>query len=259
MFKLIGIRVFEGCKEYIYKCLHVGMMYYFCNDYVIGEGRRCVRRVSKNLKPIRSDFFGTCPEVNVSAVVGMNGDGKSTIVELIMRLVNNCAIAYELAAKAESLRRVEGVKAELFYMIDNVVYRMAEENGQNEPRVWKIADLSDQSRDEWQLGPAEPVEIGVYMDKFFLRFVYNYSNYAYNIYDFHHEWEIRGDEEDDNEKCWLHYIFHKNDGYLAPITLHPYRDKGNIDINKEKSLSKQRLLSLFLNADNPNQNAQSFR
>lgn len=143
MFKLIGIRVFEGCKEYIYKCLHVGMMYYFCNDYVIGEGRRCVRRVSKNLKPIRSDFFGTCPEVNVSAVVGMNGDGKSTIVELIMRLVNNCAIAYELAAKAESLRRVEGVKAELFYMIDNVVYRMAEENGQNEPRVWKIADLSD--------------------------------------------------------------------------------------------------------------------
>jgi energy-coupling factor transporter ATP-binding protein EcfA2 len=259
MFKLIGIRVFEGCKEYIYKCLHVGMMYYFCNDYVIGEGRRCVRRVSKNLKPIRSDFFGTCPEVNVSAVVGMNGDGKSTIVELIMRLVNNCAIAYELAAKAESLRRVEGVKAELFYMIDHVVYRMAEENGQNEPRVWKIADLSDQSRDEWQLGPAEPVDIGVEMDKFFFTFVSNYSHYAYNIYDFHHEWEIRGDEEDDNEKCWLHYIFHKNDGYLAPITLHPYRDKGNIDINKEKSLSKQRLLSLFLNADNPNQNAQSFR
>ena len=82
---------------------------------------------------------------------------------------------------------------------------------------------------------------------------------AERVYDFHHEWEIRGDEEDDNEKCWLHYIFHKNDGYLAPITLHPYRDKGNIDINKEKSLSKQRLLSLFLNADNPNQNAQSFR
>lgn len=259
MFKLIGIRVFEGCEEHIYKCLHVGMMYYFCNDYVIGEGRRCVRRVSKNLKPIRNDFFGTCPEVNVSAVVGMNGDGKSTIVELIMRLVNNCAIAYELAAKAESLRRVEGVKAELFYMIDNVVYRMAEENGQNEPRVWKIADLSDQSRDEWQLGPAEPVDVGAEMDKFFFTFVSNYSHYAYNIYDFHHEWEIRGDEEDDNEKCWLHYIFHKNDGYLAPITLHPYRDKGNIDINKEKSLSKQRLLSLFLNADNPNQNAQSFR
>lgn len=259
MFKLIGIRVFEGCEEHIYKCLHVGMMYYFCNDYVIGEGRRSVRRVSKNLKPIRSDFFGTCPEVNVSAVVGMNGDGKSTIVELILRLVNNCAIAYELAAKAESLRRVEGVKAELFYMIDNVIYRIAEEDGQNEPRVWKIADLSDQSRNEWQLGHAEPVDVGAEMEKIFFTFVSNYSHYAYNIYDFHHEWEIRGDEEDDNEKCWLHYIFHKNDGYLAPVTLHPYRDKGNIDINKEKSLSKQRLLSLFLNADAPNQNAHSFR
>lgn len=259
MFKIIALRVLDGCEEHIYKCLHVGMMYYFCNDYVIGEGRRCVRRISKNLKPIRNDFFGTCPEVNVSAVVGMNGDGKSTIVELILRLVNNCAIAYELAAKAESLRRVEGVKAELFYMIDNVVYRMAEEDGQNEPRVWKIADLNDQSRDEWQLGLAEPVDVGAEMDKFFFTFVSNYSHYAYNIYDFHHEWEIRGDEEDDNEKCWLHYIFHKNDGYLAPVTLHPYRDKGNIDINKEKSLSKQRLLSLFLNADNPNQNAQSFR
>lgn len=259
MFKFLGIRVFEGCENYIRKCLRVNMMYYFCNDYVIGEGRRTIRRVSKNLRPVKEDFFGTHPEVCVSAIVGMNGDGKSTIVELMMRLINNCAIAYGLVAKTDSLRRVEHVKAELFYMIDNVVYRMAEEDGQDKPMVWKIADLSDQSVNEWQLGRPEPVNIGAEVEHFFFTFVSNYSHYAYNIYDFHHEWEVRGNEEDDNEKCWLHYIFHKNDAYLAPITLHPYRDLGNININNEKSLSKQRLLSLFLNADNPKQNNQSFR
>lgn len=259
MFKLIGLRIFDGCAKHVYKCLHIGMMYYLCNDYVFGENGRTIRRGSRDVKPIKENFFGDHPQVNISAIVGMNGDGKSTIVELMIRLLNNCAIACELAAKAESLRRIEGVKAELFYMIDNVVYRIAEESNQNKPRVWKMADLNDQTKNEWQLGRAELLMVGAEMEKFFFTFVSNYSHYAYNIYDFNHEWDVKGNEEDDNEKCWLHYIFHKNDGYLAPITLHPYRDKGNIDINKEKSLSKQRLLSLFLNADNPNQNAQSFR
>jgi len=252
MFKLIAIKPLEDCADYIRKCLKVDMLYYFCNDYVIAEDRKSICRRSRNLKPLKDDFFADQPQVNVSAIVGMNGDGKSTLVELLMRMINNCSINYGLMAHADNLRRVEQVHAELFYLIDNVLYRMDE-------RIWKLGSVADQSQDDWKLGEPEVVADAEVVQHMFFTLVSNYSHYAYNIYDYHHEWEVRGNEEDDNEKCWLHYIFHKNDGYMTPITLHPYRDKGNIDVNKEKSLSKQRLLSLFLNAENPKKNPLSFR
>lgn len=292
MFKLLAIRPLEGCADYIQKCLKTGMMYYFCNDYIIEPGSH-IRRRSKNIKPLKEDFFTVVsesdysednsserksPTVSVSAIVGMNGDGKSTLVELMMRLINNCAISYELCASSDNskgkkgnktephynLRRVENAKAELYYMIDNVVYRMAEEKDQKDTRIWKVLELNpfNEKGEELMRWEIDSVEIQKVEDDpkgFFFTIVSNYSHYAYNIYDFEKEWEIRGGEKDDDEKCWLHYVFHKNDGYLTPITLHPCRDKGNININNEKYLSKQRLLSLFLNADNPYKDKKSFR
>ena len=292
MFKLLAIRPLEGCADYIQKCLKTGMMYYFCNDYIIEPGSH-IRRRSKNIKPLKEDFFTVVsesdysednrserksPTVSVSAIVGMNGDGKSTLVELMMRLINNCAISYELCASSDNskgkkgiktephynLRRVENAKAELYYMIDNVIYRMAEEKDQKETRIWKVSELNpiNEKGEEimrWEIDSVEIQKVEDDPKGFFFTIVSNYSHYAYNIYDYRKEWEIRGGEKDDDEKCWLHYVFHKNDGYLTPITLHPYRYKGNIDINVEKDLSKQRLLSLFLNAENPKEKDHSFR
>ena len=152
MFKLLAIRPLPGCAPYIQKCLRTGMMYYFCNDYII-EPNSHIRRRSKNIKPLKDDFFsvpmpndnaenvevvGNSPTVNVSAIVGMNGDGKSTLVELMMRLINNCAISYNLCISPENLRRVEHVKVELYYMLDKVVYRMAEEKEQQEDILLRL-------------------------------------------------------------------------------------------------------------------------
>ena len=274
MFKLLAIRPLEGCASHIQKCLKTGMMYYFCNDYII-EPESHIRRRSKNIKPLKEDFFTVVsesdysednssgrksPTVSVSAIVGKNGDGKSTLVELMMRLINNCAISYKLSASSDSLRRVKDVKAELYYMVDNVVYRMAEEE-EEETWIWKMTELDDNNGEmmRWEMKPKKIEHVDKDSGCFFFTIVSNYSHYAYNIYDYEKEWEIRGDEKDDDEKCWLHYIFHKNDGYLTPITLHPLRYKGNIDINNEKWLSKQRMLSLFLNADNPAKKEHSFR
>ena len=276
MFKLLAIRPLPGCAPYIQKCLRTGMMYYFCNDYII-EPNSHIRRRSKNIKPLKDDFFsvpmpndnaenvevvGNSPTVNVSAIVGMNGDGKSTLVELMMRLINNCAISYNLCISPENLRRVEHVKVELYYMLDKVVYRMAEEKEQQETKIWKIAELHTNSESEemmrWEITQNEIADKDI-SSCFFFTIVSNYSHYAYNVYDYEKEWNLRGNEEDDDKKCWLHYIFHKNDGYLTPITLHPLRKKGNIDINNELNLSRQRLLSLFLNAENPSDTPNSFR
>ena len=279
MFKLLAIRPLEGCPPHIQKCLKTEMMYYLCNDYII-EPNSHIRRRSKNIKPLKEDFFTVIseyddiiddsskensPTVSVSAIVGKNGDGKSTLVELMIRLINNCAIAYNMYASANNLRRVKGVKTELYYLVDNVVYRMAEENNQNETRIWKVAELKtgfdnkDNEVMRWDIKPKLIKNVDENHKCFFFTIVSNYSHYAYNVYDYEREWEIRGNEKDDDEKCWLHYIFHKNDGYLTPITLHPLRYKGNIDINNETWLSKQRMLSLFLNADNPTKKEHSFR
>ena len=258
MFRLLAIRPLVGCDAHICKCLKIGMMYYFCSGYQIMKSSSKIIRLSRNLKPLKNDFFANDPEVNISAIVGKNGDGKSTIVEIIMRMVNNCAMTYELAASSKHIRKARGTVAELYYLIDNKVYLM-KFISDNETRIWEIADLSDQSKDEWEIKIGEPLSRQELPNCFFFTIVSNYSHYAYNIYDYDLEWEVKGEEQDDNEKCWLHYIFHKNDGYLTPITLHPYRDRGNINVNREKTLSKQRLLSLFLNADHPSRNSQSFR
>ena len=279
MFKLLAIRPLSGCASYIQKCLKTELMYYFSNDYII-EPNSYIRRRSKNLKPLGENFFSVesqsdyfrvnsskidfCPKVNVSAVVGMNGDGKSTLMELMIRLINNCAISYGLYASSDNLRRVNGVKAELYYMVDNVVYRIAEEEKQTKTEIWEVAKLEKKTGDNgdelvrWDIKPTA-IDIKDIPNCFYFTIVSNYSHYAYNVYDYEREWEVRGSEKDDDDKCWLHYIFHKNDGYLTPITLHPLRYKGNIDINNEKWLSKQRLLSLFLNADNPSEDPFSFR
>lgn len=251
MFKLIALKPLEGCEKHILKCLRTNMMYYFCNDYRIAEDESYIERRSKNIRPLQENFFLENPKVNISAVVGMNGDGKSTIVELMMRLINNCAISYNLRATEDSLRRVDGVKATLYYMIDNTFYKLTESSVDRETSVWKLGILGgeDEIRSEWS--DKRKMELTVESNSFFFTLVSNYSHYAYNTMDFWREWTEPGDEENDEERCWLHHIFHKNDGYLAPITLHPYRQKGNININQEKELSKQRLLSIFINAENP--------
>ena len=232
MFKLLALRPLKGCASHIRKCLKEDVFYYLCDDYRIDWHKGVIRRKSPNLKPLPEDFFLKKPKVNISAIVGKNGDGKSTIVELIIRLVNNCAITNDLAAKKNSLMWVKEVRAELYYMVDNIVYVLQEKGEKEGALVYEIADLREQDKDEWPIQPNK-IDVKHDRDSFFFTLVSNYSHYAYNMKDYKKEWDETGYEEDEDEKCWLHYIFHKNDGYMAPITLHPYRYIGDLRINKE--------------------------
>lgn len=87
MFKIIAVRVLPGCAEYIRKCLGVNQYYYLCNDYSASENGRVITRRSGNIVLWADDFFALSEThsmgvgLNFSAVVGMNGDGKSLIVE----------------------------------------------------------------------------------------------------------------------------------------------------------------------------------
>lgn len=259
MFKLIAIRPLKGCLPSILKCLKEGQMYYFCNDYTITDDGISLR--DEYIKPLPQDFFsiGGNPrlQINVSAIVGMNGDGKSTLVELIMRLINNCAKQYRITDK-DYLLRVEGVKAELYYIIDQVVFCIRERENDTYTSLLKYADISDKDTRRWGKIITDVMDLAN-LNELFYTIVSNYSHYAYNTRDFREEWHANLKVSKDSERCWLHYLFHKNDGYWAPIAVHPFRDEGNIDINRETVLTMQRLMALYIQEPSPKDNVHSFR
>lgn len=259
MLKLIAIKPLDGCCASVCKCLSIGKMYYFCNDYYITEDGIELR--DEYVKLLPKDFFslGTkrTLQINVSAIVGMNGDGKSTLVELVMRLINNCAKHYRLTDR-DNLLRIEGVKAELYYQIDDIVYCIRETKKDRYTSLLKYADMSNSTARQWNkiMIPVKGVNR---RNELFYTIVSNYSLYAYNTKDFRAEWDNQVQSKEESKKCWLYYLFHKNDGYRTPITIHPYRYEGNIDVNRETELTMQRLMALYIQEPNPNENNGSFR
>lgn len=227
------------------RCLKPGMMYYLCNDYEIKQSGNGVWQVSKrcNIKTLSDTFYQIHADsgmrINVSAIVGENGSGKSTIVELILRMINNCAIHYGIRAESGMLEYVDGVYAKLFYMIGCNVYCLSMEGGEESVNVTTIATIEN---GEIRAKKSEMTSSDL-QNHFFYTLVSNYSHYAYNTHDFRKEWQKQSDED----TCWLKWLFHKNDGYQTPITLHPFRDQGTISIEREKNLSNQRLLYFFIN------------
>lgn len=246
MFKLLAIQVLEGCEEHIKRCLTPGLMYYLCHDYVISQTAEDVWHVKKGdayIANIDEKFFrikrGCKVRVNISAIVGENGSGKSTIVELILRMINNCAIKFGIRTEDGHLEFVEGVRARLFYQNGDKICCLIIEGGLETIRVSEIATMAK--------GFIKPT-MRVLTDKdlkghFFYTLVSNYSHYAYNTNDFRKEWNNKADED----TCWLKWIFHKNDGYQTPVTLHPFREQGTINMEREKTLSNQRLLFFLIN------------
>lgn len=260
MFKLLAIRALYGCRPSVLKCLRVGEFYYFCNDYIITDKTVSLR--DKYVRPLSNDFFCSkgqgMPLINIEAIVGMNGDGKSSLKELMMRLINNCAKYYGLM-DVNNLLRIEGVKAELYYMIDDIVYCMRESKEDKDTQLFKFAEILEVNQRDWP-GKLMPITDVSRCRDLFYTIISNYSIYAYNTQDFRSELDnTLEDVAEETQRSWLYYLFHKNDGYRTPLTLHPFRNEGNIEINKETSLALQRLTALYIQEPGRRENPDSFR
>ena len=235
----VAVRVLPGCVECVRKCLREGLFYYLNNDYEISQDGKSIIRRRRQIEPVDSYFFRTDNDtslsVNLSAIVGMNGDGKSSLVELIVRLLNNYALKSERHPEL-TLIKAEGVRAEFYYKLNGHFYCLIED--EEGIRILRYDDIG-----EGEFISDTPLDKSEVNDEFFFTLVSNYSHYAYNTQEVdNYDKMLRDDEH------WLHYVFHKNDGYQTPLSLHPFRDKGNIDINRERELSKQRVLMTFIQA-----------
>lgn len=85
-FKLLAIRPLEGCNPKFLKNLKPNQVYQFYNDYefVFDKDGKEVISIEKLDQAVPENFFGNENlNINISAIVGKNGSGKSSLVELL--------------------------------------------------------------------------------------------------------------------------------------------------------------------------------
>lgn len=89
------------------------------------------------------------------------------------------------------------------------------------------------------------------MQKLHYTVVTNYSLQSLVSSDYADEISLSPDKDgvyapEQEGSVWISHLYHKNDGYLTPIVLNPFRDKvGNIDIVTEQRLTVYRLSALL--------------
>lgn len=226
-FKIIALEILEGCDNKHSKLLEKNKLYYFYNDYSIKLDKIAVKE-NFNIYSFLDDAQQSDLTINISAIVGKNGMGKSTIVEFIIKAINNLFYRYREDNKEEEFHevdKVEGLELNIYYQKNKSIYRLYIIN--DEYKVFKYDENNENPREQSDFK----------LDDFFYTEVINYSLYAYNS---------------NQEGNWIDKIFHKNDGYQTPIVLNPWRKEGNIDINTENFLVFQRLLANLLKYDAQN-------
>lgn len=182
------------------------------------------------------------PKVSVNCIVGKNGAGKSTLLDVMYRIINNftCKVLGKDRIDNQHGRKLEyarGVYAELFYVIDGIQYCIRCED----KHVSFFKDAGGTLEEVTIQSVGDPKVI---LSDFFYTISTNYSIYSFNERDY----EVSGDEYvlTGISGSWIKGLFHKNDGYLTPIVITPFRTQGSIDVAKESNLARQRMVALTL-------------
>lgn len=237
-FKLIAIRTGEkptrnyevfstGAKLDYFKNLETNSIYKFYNDYTFtfNNFNEVIYDRKSNLDLFNINSNGKNLSININAVVGNNGSGKSSLIELLYWANYNIGCVLKLL-KDDNRNRIllpyKFLDLEILYSVnDKTLINLVFKNG----LIYK---------DEMSLSKGRyiasdnilPIEDIYDLKNFFYSIAINYSHYALNSNDI-------GD--------WIIPLFHKNDGYQTPIVLNPMRTNGIIDINRENGLLLRRL------------------
>ncbi|MDR6527211.1 AAA family ATPase [Chryseobacterium rhizosphaerae] len=273
-FKLIAIHPLVGCDDDILKILSEDQIYFFDNSYYLNE----FGIIEQTSQKVPKDFFYVSNEtsslenINVQALVGKNGEGKSSLIELLIRILNNFFKQYQIGAVTKQLIFAKGVYADLYYQIKKNIYRIHIDSRKIEKRdkgFWIVAKVWENEKIIYDSTALDTESISkrkvefIPLESLFFTMYINYSIYGLNEADYSLEnnyMPIEGGFVPEmmekvikiQKESWLTQIFHKNDGYQTPIVLHPFREEGQIDVNNEKYLLSQRLLSLIIEENSSN-------
>lgn len=263
-FKLLAIRPLKDCNKKFLKNLEKGTIYKFYNEYTFKDsngneiitGLEDVSSITHSSK-VPVDFYqiknnGNAININVSALVGKNGSGKSSLLELLYAscfriasrkrvlegdehgLLRKIFEPFDAVKQRESdnklneIRRlISSINVEIFYSINENIYctNISKEYG----IIHKLIEGKDENFSNWlSIPPIEDYLKHIFNDAFFYTISVNYSLYGLN---------------DNILGGWIRELFHKNDGYQTPLVINPFRTNGNIDVNSELHLAQTRFFT----------------
>ena len=230
-FKLLAIR---PLNDKLAKVLEPGKLYRFSKkyDFSMNDAESIKPSLNKNYKNPSGIYDiernGSNLQISVSAIVGKNGSGKSSLLELLY------GFCYLIAAKKGDLKKLysghkaaevnkeeypekindilDELRLEMFYELDGTVHRLS--------RKVKNITHATFNEEKW-------VSSSFSASEYFYNVVINYSIYGLN----------------ERITPWLWALFHKNDGYITPIVINPMREHGRININLEYDLAQARLMT----------------
>lgn len=196
------------------------------------------KEINQKLYSLRGE---NTPEINVCCIAGKNGSGKSSFLDIMFRIINNLSYSFIADLEVNDVTYAKGVDADLHFEVDGVLGYVS--NRKDEVKLyWGIGSNGRPkaiSREEFGLH--------VPLHHFFYTICINYSIYSFHVKDYEPSPMEPSKREKGIDGQWLEKMFHKNDGYLMPVTLAPFRDKqGNVDMGRERSLAMQRLTTLIL-------------
>lgn len=247
----------DKLKDYNHIYKNLKSKFYLFNDFykLIGDNGLGDPKTKILLNPIHNEidtFFDENGQINIQAIIGKNGSGKSSVMDLMYMAINNYAFLYingfDNPNHSEHLFFIPGVFVSLYFSdkekiyilkcFDNVIELKQNEEVKYQLRLGVSSNYSDSQR------------INIAED-FFYSIVSNYSLQSFipDNYKGIVKQSINGKLEDVDDS-WINQVFNKNDRYVRPLVLNPYRGDGIIDLSREMALSKDRLISSLIYSKN---------
>ncbi len=233
-FKIIALKLYDKFNPDFQKNLLTDTIYYLDKEYDIEPYAVSPKKIKKsslnseNFFEIKNQLQNADFKVNFSAIVGENGSGKSSLIEIVYAALNNISVFKGVIA---SKRKVNHILIDLFYSKGDNIYLLKCNNTGYNLTEFRKAAVKNEGENYYDYLPLGKIEKKFDLKKLFYTVAVNYSHYALNAKDI---------------GTWINNVFHKNDAYQTPLVINPYREDGDIKINTENYLVKSRLISNIL-------------